>query len=98
MEHITVDKKDVEFPLWAKVFAGLITLGVPIFTIGSVWVGGVLWDMSVRIARMEVALDTASEDRYRASQAVDAHSALELKIESNEREIRELQRVHGRGS
>lgn len=99
MNHATINRAgEIDFPLYVKVLAWIMGIAIPLALAGGVWVGNNIFDMSVRIARMESSLQAAGEDRYRASQAIDAHSAIMLRIEMHDREIRELQRLHGRAN
>lgn len=88
---------EVDFPLWVKVLAWIIGLAIPVALLASAWIGSTIFDMSVRIARMEGQLQLAAEDRYRASQAQDAHNLLTERIDRNSEDVSELQGLHGRG-
>lgn len=98
MEHIQVENGDVLFPVWARALAWVLGLGMPIAGAIGFWIAGTIFDMSVRMARIEAQLVAATDDRYRKSQADDAHAAIDAVLGVHEREIRELQRLHGRGS
>ena len=88
---------EIHFPTWAKLVGSVVALCIPIATLGGLWVGGSIFDMSVRMARIEAALQMATEDRYRKTQADDAHAALGARIDQNAADIEELQRHHRRG-
>lgn len=97
--HATISRAgEVEFPQWVKVLAWIFGLLVPIGMVAGTWMMATVFDMSVRMARMEGALTIAAEDRYRASQAEDAHELLQDRITRNAEGILELQALHGRGS
>lgn len=96
--HATISRAgEVDFPLWVKVLAWIIGLAIPVALLASAWIGSTIFDMSVRMARMEGQLQLAAEDRYRASQAQDAHALLQSQIDEHGDDILELQGLHGRG-
>lgn len=93
MHHATISKAgEVDFPIWVKALAWVVTVCMPLCLLGGGWFANTMWDMSQRMARMEGALQAATEDRYRATQAEDAHQLLDLKIRQNARYISEIQR------
>lgn len=96
--HVEIEHGEVAFPLWVKVIAWIIGLCFPVAVIMGGWVGTKIWDVSIRMARVEIALQSAADDRYRGSQARDAHALLQERIDRNADNISELQRLHGRQS
>ena len=87
---------EVDFPQWVKALAWVVGLCFPIAIAGGIWMASAVFDISLRMARMEAALASATDDRYRQTQANDAHDALRTRIQGNTDDIRELQRLHGR--
>lgn len=86
--HATISKAgEVDFPAWVKVLAWIIGLCIPLVFAGLFWVGSTIFDMSIRMAKIETAIDTATKDQYRASDATAAHALLQLQIERNEQRI-----------
>lgn len=97
MDSATITKGgEIHFPTWAKLVGSVTAACLPLAIGGGLWVATNIFDMSVRMARIEAQLSVVTEDRYRKTQADDAHNALNAKIEANAANIRELQRLHGR--
>jgi cell division septal protein FtsQ len=96
--HATISRAgEVDFPLWVKVLAWVIGIAIPIAILAGTWIAATIFDMSVRMARMEGQLQVANEDRYRESQAEAAHALIQSQIDENGVDIAELQGLHGRG-
>lgn len=99
MPEATITKAgEIHFPTWVKLVGSAFALALPLAVMGGIWVGSNIFEMSVRMARIEASLLVATEDRYRESQARDAHSALNAKIQNNADDIQELQKLHGRAN
>lgn len=94
---VTCDRSGtISFPLWAKVAAGFLSLfctaAIPVLG----WMVTNQISTSNRLIGIERDVKYAADDRYRASQAKDAHAALAAEIGRNRDDIEELQHIHGR--
>lgn len=86
-----MDGHEVSFPLWVKALAWIVGLCFPLAVASIAWLGTLVVEMKIDIATMKTAVEFTSEDRYRASQAIDAHARLEGMINRNAQDIAELQ-------
>lgn len=98
--HATITKAgEIDFPLWAKVIAGVFAISIPIAVSAMIWLASILWNMSERMVRMETQLATATADQYTGTQAKAAQDLIWLQVRQNQSDIQQLQdRLGMRGS
>ena len=94
--HARISKAgEVDFPLWVKAVAGMISLFMPIAIMGAVWQGNQIFDIAIRMARMEAKLAEATSDRKQAAEALARSNLLQLRIERTERDVEDLKQKAG---
>lgn len=92
-----VDGHEVSFPLWVKVVGWIIGLLFPVMILMGGWMASSMIGMRLELAALATQVELSADDRYRGSQATDAHRLLQLEIDQILEDLRELQRLHGRG-
>ena len=91
-----VPHNEVDFPSWVKALAWVVGLCFPVAVMAIVWSASTMIEMKIEMSRMNGVLQAAIDDRYRGSQAEDAHALLDLQIQRNSEDIAELRQLHGR--
>lgn len=95
-QHASLQDGEVNFPKWVQVLSWIVGLCFPMAVLVGGWMASALIEVKLEIASVRAQLEVATEDRYRATQAEAAHQLLLGRIVTNEEDIEELQRLHGR--
>lgn len=96
MQHATISRSgEVDFPLWVKAVAGMISIFMPIAIMGAAWQGSQIFDISLRMARIETRLDDAAAQKVAANDALARARMLEQRMERAEQDLVEIKRQSG---
>jgi hypothetical protein len=96
MTHATISRSgEVDFPLWVKAVAGMLSIFMPIAIMGAAWQGSQIFDISLRMARIETRLDDASAQKAAAADALARAKLLEQRMERAERDLTDIKQQSG---
>jgi hypothetical protein len=85
----------VDFPLWVKAVAGLFTILMPITILLGAWVGSQIFDISLKVARIETRLDDVPLQKATATEALAKATLLDQRVARTEQDIAALKTQAG---